>query len=56
MASLETGTSYESATIATKGVAEGDQIIISNQYRLQPNARVTTETQPVAANEVGGRT
>lgn len=56
MASIELGPSSETITVAEKGVAEGDRIITSNQYRLQPNAKVRTDGQPVAANEASGRT
>jgi membrane fusion protein, multidrug efflux system len=56
MAPVDPGTSYEGVTVAEKGVNDGDVIIVSNQYRLQPNARVKVETTPVAANEGNGRT
>jgi multidrug efflux system membrane fusion protein len=56
MAEVEAGPSLEALTVAEKGVAEGDQIITSNQYRLQPNARIKTDSQPVAANDANGRT
>jgi membrane fusion protein, multidrug efflux system len=54
-AAVETGASYEGATVVKKGLAEGDQIIVSNQYRLQPNARIEINAQPAAANEATGR-
>ena len=38
-----------------KGLKEGDLVIVSNQYRLQPNARIELNTPPVAANEASGR-
>ena len=56
MAPVETGPAYEGMTVAQKGLKEGDLIIVSNQYRLQPNARVELNTPPVAANEAAGRT
>ncbi len=56
MAQIETGPSYDNLTIAEKGVSEGDLIITSNQYKLQPNARIELNTPPVAANEATGRT
>ncbi len=56
MAPIDAGTNYESFTVAEKGINEGDLIIVSNQYKLQPNVRVKVETQPVAANEGSGRT
>jgi membrane fusion protein, multidrug efflux system len=55
MAPIQAGQSYGDVTIAEKGLAEGDQIITSNTYRLQPEMRIKTEAQPVAANETGGR-
>jgi multidrug efflux system membrane fusion protein len=55
MAPIEAGPSYENATVAEKGLAEGDQIITSNAYRLEPDMRIKTDAQPVAANEAGGR-
>lgn len=56
MAPIEAGPSYESVTVAEKGLVEGDQIIMSNYYRLQPNMRIKTDAQPVAVNDAGGRT
>jgi multidrug efflux system membrane fusion protein len=55
MAPIQAGPSYESVTVAEKGLAEGDQIITSNAYRLQPGMRIKIDAQPVAANEAGGR-
>jgi multidrug efflux system membrane fusion protein len=55
MAPIQAGPSYQSITVAEKGLAEGDQIITSNTYRLQPDMRIKTEAQPIAANEAGGR-
>lgn len=52
---VETGPAFEDVTVAEKGVAVGDQIITSNQYRLQPDARIRTEAEPVASNERSGR-
>jgi membrane fusion protein, multidrug efflux system len=56
MAPIDSGTNYEDITVAEKGVNEGDLIIVSNQYKLQPNTRVKVDAQPVAANEASGRT
>jgi membrane fusion protein, multidrug efflux system len=55
-AAVETGPAYEGATVIKKGLSEGDQIIVSNQYRLQPNALIQLNAQPVAANEGKART
>ncbi len=55
MASVETGPAYEGVTVARKGLKEGDLVIVSNQYRLQPNARIELSTPPVAANDASGR-
>ncbi|MFZ1108336.1 MAG: efflux RND transporter periplasmic adaptor subunit [Rhodomicrobium sp.] len=54
-APVEAGPSHEGATVVTKGLAEGDPIIVSNQYRLQPGARIEVKAQPVAANEAKAR-
>ena len=56
MAPIETGPAYEGVTVAQKGLKEGDLVIVSNQYRLQPNARIELNTRPVAASEASGRT
>jgi membrane fusion protein, multidrug efflux system len=56
MATIVPGASYDNVTVAEKGVAEGDQIITSNQYRLQPNSRVKADAVPVATNDAAGRT
>jgi multidrug efflux system membrane fusion protein len=56
MAPVEAGPTYEGVTVAEKGLSEGDQVITSNYYRLQPNMRIKIDAQPVAANEAGGRT
>ena len=55
MAPVETGPAYEGVTVAQKGLKEGDLVIVSNQYRLQPNARIELNTTPVAANDASGR-
>jgi multidrug efflux system membrane fusion protein len=55
MAPIETGPSYDTITAVEKGLAAGDQVIMTNYYRLQPNVRIRTDAQPVAANEAGGR-
>jgi membrane fusion protein, multidrug efflux system len=55
MVPIEAGPSYGNITVAEKGLAEGDQIITSNYYRLQPNMTIKTDPQPIAANEGNGR-
>ncbi len=55
MAAIETGPAYEGSTVVSKGLKEGDLVVVSNQYRLQPNARIVLPAQPVAANEASGR-
>ncbi len=55
MTPIEAGPAFEGVTAVEKGLAEGDQVIMSNYYRLQPNKPVKTDAQPVAANEAGGR-
>ena len=55
MAPIEAGPAYEGLTVAQNGLKEGDLVIVSNQYRLQPNVRVELNTPPVAANEASGR-
>ncbi len=55
MAPFEAGPEYEAVTVVEKGIREGDQIIVSNQYKLQPNIRIRVGNQPVAANESSGR-
>ena len=55
MAPIEAGPAYEGLTVAQNELKEGDLVIVSNQYRLQPNVRVEFNTPPVAANEASGR-
>jgi len=55
MQPIKPGAVFEGITVAETGVKEGDQIIISNQYRLQQNSPLTLDTQPVASNEGNGR-
>lgn len=55
MAPIETGPAYETVTVVEKGLAEGDQVITSNYYRLQPNKLIQLDQKPVAANEAAGR-
>jgi len=38
-------------TVVTKGLAEGDQVVVNGQYRLQAGTRV--ETKPLAAKAAG---
>ena len=52
---IEAGPSYDTVTAVEKGLAEGDQVIMTNYYRLQPNVPIRTDAQPVAVNEAGGR-
>ncbi len=55
MQPIEAGPAYEAVTAVEKGLAVGDQVIMSNYYRLQPNKPIKTDAKPVAANEAGGR-
>ncbi len=55
MQPIEAGPSFENVTAVQKGLVEGDQIIMSNYYRLQPNKPIKMDAQPVAVNEAGGR-
>jgi membrane fusion protein, multidrug efflux system len=56
MAPFEAGATFDNVMIGEKGLAEGDQIITSNFYRLQPNSPIKVDAKPVAANDTGGRT
>ena len=56
MAPVETGPVFEGVIVAEKGLNAGDRVIVSNQYKLQPNARIEVKEPPVAANEASGRT
>ncbi len=56
MVPVEAGPTYEAVTVIEKGIEAGDQIITSNHYRLQPNSKIKADAEPVAANDVGGRT
>ncbi|MFY9641769.1 MAG: efflux RND transporter periplasmic adaptor subunit [Rhodomicrobium sp.] len=55
MQPIEAGPAYQNVTVVEKGLVEGDQIIMTNYYRLQPNKPIKTDEQPVAVNEAGGR-
>jgi len=55
MQPVETGPAFETVTAIEKGVAEGDQIIMSNYYRLQPDKPIKTDAKPVAVSEAGRR-
>jgi len=55
MAPIETGPSYEDIAVVEKGLSEGDQVIMSNSYRLRPNMRIKVDAQPVAVSEASGR-
>ena len=55
MRPVETGPAFETVTAIEKGVAAGEQIIMSNYYRLRPDAPIRTDAQPVAANDASGR-
>jgi multidrug efflux system membrane fusion protein len=55
MQPIEAGPAYENVTAVEKGLGEGDQVIMSNYYRLQPNKPIKTDAKPVAVNEAGGR-
>ena len=43
---LEIGAESGSVTIVEKGLTDGERVTTSNQYRLQPGARVQTSTAP----------
>lgn len=43
MAPIDAGPSFEAHTIVERGISEGDQIVVSNQYRLQPNTPLKVE-------------
>lgn len=55
MQPIEAGAEYENVTAVEKGLAEGDQVITSNYYRLQPNKPIKADVNPVAANDANGR-
>jgi membrane fusion protein, multidrug efflux system len=55
MAPVETGPSNGGLTAVEKGLSDGDPVITSNFYRLQPNVKIKAEAQPVAASETTGR-
>jgi multidrug efflux system membrane fusion protein len=56
IAPVEIGPSNAGFTVVEKGLSDGDTVITTNFYRLQPNVKVKPEAQPVAANESTGRT
>jgi hypothetical protein len=56
MQPVKVGAAFEGVSVAEKGLSEGDRVITSNQYKLQPNAEVTVDAQPVAENISSGRT
>ena len=55
MQPVETGPAFENVTVIEKGLAEGELVITSNFYRLQPDKPIKMDAQPVAARETGGR-
>ncbi len=55
MAPVEPSTTFEDMTVIDKGMLETDQVIVSNQYRLQPNTRVKVDAKPVATAGQDGR-
>jgi multidrug efflux system membrane fusion protein len=56
MAPVDAGIAFQNLTVIERGINPGDQVIVSNQYRLRPNTVVTIDTTPVAsATERGGR-
>jgi multidrug efflux system membrane fusion protein len=42
MRPLQTGTESEGRVVVTGGVAAGERVVTSNQYRLEPGAHVRT--------------
>ena len=46
---LEIGADSGSVTIVEKGLTDGERVTTSNQYRLQPGARVQASTAPAGA-------
>jgi multidrug efflux system membrane fusion protein len=51
MAPVKTGPVQDEKTVVESGVSPGDRIIVSGQYRLQPNSAVQFEEPRVSATE-----
>ena len=47
---LKVGDESDTMTIVTDGLKEGEQVVLNNQYRLQPGARVHNVDAPPASN------
>ena len=47
---LKVGDESDTMTIVTDGLKEGEQVVLNNQYRLQPGARVRNVDAPPASN------
>jgi multidrug efflux system membrane fusion protein len=45
---LKVGDESAALTVITDGLKDGEEVVISNQYRLQPGARIRS-TAPAAA-------
>jgi membrane fusion protein, multidrug efflux system len=54
MQPIEMGPAYENVTAIEMGVSEGDQVIMSNYYRLQPGKPIQIDSQPVTLSEAAG--
>ena len=50
---LKIGPDSEGMTIVTDGLALGEHVVISNQYRLQPGVHVRTASTPATAGAAG---
>jgi multidrug efflux system membrane fusion protein len=52
---LEVGEETGALTVITDGLKDGEEVVLSNQYRLQPGARVrSVSPAPSAAARSGG--
>lgn len=51
MAPVMTGPAQDDKTVVESGVSPGDRIIVSGQYRLQPNSAVQFEEPRISATE-----
>jgi len=47
---LKVGAENNEVTVVTEGLKEGDQVVLSNQYRLQPGARVRSVSPTPSTN------
>jgi multidrug efflux system membrane fusion protein len=51
MAPVKTGPSQDEKTVVESGIATDDRIIVSGQYRLEPNSAVQFEEPKISATE-----